>query len=1226
MKIKQLILQGFKSFKDRTVITFDKGITGIVGPNGCGKSNVVDALFWVMGEQSAKHLRGDNMKDVIFSGSQKYAPASFAEVSLVLENEEGKHFHIGQTVANHREIKITRKLYRNSETEYRINDMPCRLKDIQEVFMDTGAGAKSYSIIAQGEIARLVQAKPEERRTMIEEVAGITKFKVRRRESMRKIEQTNENLVRLCDLKNEIEKSLKNLENQAEKAEKAKRLREKIENTELIVTAHKEWDLLLDYKEAKTTIDELKTEVETQTAKKLTLENDLQEERIRRDELTEQVDALQKEYNEMSKEQAKNEGQERYFKSSINDKEKQVNQREKERAELERTIGQRLEKVAGLENEKAELEEKGQETIDFSELEERVSTMKDELEFKESAVDDLKREIAKDEEEFKKADQENFRNQSLMQDLAAQLEDLTKEIEVLEKQYSGVSGQMAGEREEIQTLEKETGDLEVSEKNLQLEVRSLEEEHRNSQKEYLAKEKEWFQSQSRLDGLKQISASLEGVKEGCGAFLKNENDSKGFSLLGTLIRCDEKYTGAVQNLLEEFMDTLVNLDGSLDSFKSWYAGNKEKGIELLECEGGSFAESPETLERFALNGLEGLVPLNEVLSFQDDKAEKLRSFFKGYYLVENFDENLYSKVSQNMKFKAMASYDGKVLVRNVGEGKILSLKGSKDSTQGAVERNNQIVKLTEVCERLEGEVAALESQTESFKERLESKRTEYEEVRNKHQDIRSKYLTKKASLDAKVKGFEGGLQRLDIQKNRKSDVSRRRLELIERDEVLAKRVDEMKGELEDKKGRFEEEYSEYEMQKESYDDLRRELMQKQMEARSMGDKMKAINNRISDFTFQLEKEKERLNSVMGVIEQNKNDINEMDVAAGELRKRIEELVGTLREKERILKETRNELQKLVNGMGQRETEVRNLGKRITDAERKAMELSNKRERYLEEEEVNVRNVFEQYRVDLRLVIGNHLQFTEDDFRELRDVSNMYIMETENGPTTLERRPYEFHVRYDIPECKDRLRRYKSEINQLGDINWQAIEDYQRQKVRFDFLKEQETELRTSLEDLQKAIQQIDEKCRERFKMAFEEVVVRFQKVFPIIFNGGSAKLVLTGDANDPECGVDIVAQPPGKKMQNINLMSGGEKAMTAVSLIFSIFLVKPSPFCLLDEVDAPLDDANVGRFNELLRELCKDSQFILITHNKKTMEMNDILYGVTMQEPGVSTAVSMQLQ
>jgi len=1226
VKIKQLILQGFKSFKDRTVVTFDKGITGIVGPNGCGKSNVVDALFWVMGEQSAKHLRGDNMKDVIFSGSQKYTPASFAEVSLVLENEEGKHFHIGQTVVNHREIKITRKLYRNSETEYRINDMPCRLKDIQEVFMDTGAGAKSYSIIAQGEIARLVQAKPEERRTMIEEVAGITKFKVRRRESMRKIEQTNENLIRLCDLKNEIEKSLKNLENQAEKAEKAKRLKEKIENTELIVTSHKEWDLLRDYKEARTVITELKNEVESLTTKKNTLENSLQEERIRRDELTEQVDAFQKEYNELSKEQAKNEGQERYFKSSSQDKEKQINQRQKERAELEKTITQRLDKVAALEKEKAEIEEKGQEEVDFSELEERVSNLKDELEFKENAVDDLKREISKEEEDYKKIDQENFRNQSLMQDMAGQLEDLTKEIEILEKQYSGVTNQMSGEREEIINLEKETNELGELEKNLQTTVRSLEEDHRNSQKEYLAKEKEWIQTGSRLESLKQISASLEGVKEGCGAFLSDATNAKGFSLLGSLIRCDEKYTSAVQNLLEEFMDTLVNLEGNFDSFKSWSTTNRDKGIELLECAGGSFEESPETLERFALNGLEGLVALNDVLTFQDEKAEKLRSFFKGYYLVENFDEERYEKVSQNMKFKAIASYDGKILVRNVGEGKILSIKGSKDSAQGTIERNNQIVKLSEIAERLEGEVTALEAQTQTYKETLEQKRSEYEEIRNKHQEVRSNFLTKKASLDAKVKGFEGGLQRLDIQKNRKTEVSRRRLELIERDEVISKRVVEMKGELEDKKGRFEEEYSEYEMQKESYDDLRRELLQKQMEAKSLGDKMKAANNRISDFTFQLEKEKERLASVNTIIEQHTNDINEMDVAAGELRKRIDELVTTLKEKDRILKETRHELQKLVNGMGQRETEARNLGKRITESERKGMELTNKRERYLEEEEVNVRNIFEIYRVDLRLVIGNHLQFTEEDFRELRDVTNMYQMETENGPVTLERRPYEFSVRYDIPDCKDRLRRYKSDIVQLGDINWQAIEDFKRQKLRFDFLKEQETELRTSLEDLQKAITQIDEKCKERFKVAFEEVVVRFQKVFPIIFNGGSAKLVLTGDVNDPECGVDIVAQPPGKKMQNINLMSGGEKAMTAVSLIFSIFLVKPSPFCLLDEVDAPLDDANVGRFNELLRELCKDSQFILITHNKKTMEMNDILYGVTMQEPGVSTAVSMQLQ
>lgn len=280
-----------------------------------------------------------------------------------------------------------------------------------------------------------------------------------------------------------------------------------------------------------------------------------------------------------------------------------------------------------------------------------------------------------------------------------------------------------------------------------------------------------------------------------------------------------------------------------------------------------------------------------------------------------------------------------------------------------------------------------------------------------------------------------------------------------------------------------------------------------------------------------------------------------------------------------------------------------------------------------DEEQVVRNTFEKYHINLRKELGRFLEYTEDEFNELNDISNLFTMETENGSEEIIELPYEFNRRYgqDLKECELKYRQYSQQLNRIGEINWQAIEEYDRQKLRYDFLRQQEVELKQSLEDLELAISHIDEKSKIRFKTAFEEVSSRFQRVFPIIFGGGNALLKITGDINDAECGVDIIAQPPGKKMQNINLMSGGEKALTAVSLIFSIFLVKPSPFCLLDEVDAPLDDANVGRFNELLREMSYDSQFILITHNKKTMELNDTLYGVTMQEPGVSKAISVQL-
>jgi len=329
-----------------------------------------------------------------------------------------------------------------------------------------------------------------------------------------------------------------------------------------------------------------------------------------------------------------------------------------------------------------------------------------------------------------------------------------------------------------------------------------------------------------------------------------------------------------------------------------------------------------------------------------------------------------------------------------------------------------------------------------------------------------------------------------------------------------------------------------------------------------------------------------------------------------------------------LKELKEELHILQGQMEGRESEVRKLSTKLHGTEKKLVELQVKLSTFIEQEEQVTRDTFEKYRIDLRQVIGTYLEWDDSEYRVLNEISAMFMGETEDGLKLIEVNPYEFNRRYgkDLAECSSKLTSFRVELDQLGEINWQAIEEYDRQKQRYDFLKVQENQLKISLQDLKNTIEHINKKSKKRFKWAFEEIDARFKKVFPIVFGGGMAELKIHGDIDDPECGVDIIARPPGKKMQNINLMSGGEKALTAVALIFSIFLIRPSPFCLLNKINTPLDDTNIGRFNQLLKEISKDTQFILITHNKKTMELNDTLYGVTMQEPGISKAVSVQLQ
>lgn len=1225
MKLKRLVLQGFKSFKDRQIVNFDDGITGIVGPNGCGKSNIVDALFWIMGEQSAKHLRGKTMKDLIFAGSSKYKPASFAEVSLVLENDTGKHIHIGNKVSSPSEIQLTRKLYRNGDTEYRINNMPARLRDIQEVFMDTGAGAKSYSIIAQGEINKLVQAKPEERRSMIEDVAGVTKFKLRKRESLKKIEQTESNLNRLSDLQTEIEKNLKSLQKQAEKAERARSLKEKVQRNETVVNAHKVFDHLKDLRAGKTELNEKVIEIETWSTRKNSLEISLEEERFKKEEEAEKLEMISQERNEVSNKLAAAEERLNALCKSLSDKEQHIETREKEVSELEEELSNRNERLTNLDSQLSELNARNDESSDFEAIEEKVETLKEELELKSSQVSDLKEEIESEKNELAKLDQTVFQNNSKLEEYAANLQDITEEVEALESQYSGVSGEIADERDAVNTSEVSSHDLMTKDSGLRAQIEDMSSRNKELEAELRVVSKETITTESRLTSLKEVNASLEGVKDGASAFLK-ETENDAFQLLGNLIQCEGKYTKAVQNLIADFMDTLVASTDDLDAFYSWCSGNKEKAVDFLVANKSGELVSEETLERIQLAFGSDVKRLSDVLTMPEEFKTRLIPFFEGYYLVETLETEKFANVSTSVNFKAIASVSGEMTIKNVGEGKLLSMAGSHEGN-GIVERNNKIVELESNLISLTERLEKLENEALSSTEQLDAKREEHEDIRTQLADSKADYASKKSALESKLANFETGYTRLDILKNRKTEISKSRLDLLESEESLGSKHSDLKDSVEDKTSLFEEISDEYETFKATYEEERETFLEKQVEAKSFQNRLETMTAQIEDVQGQIERQDSRINSNKELIEKFSEEMTALGEEIEALEAANHETADTLSDKDDVLSMMKDAFSQLLLAMQEREDEVKELSKKINKNDKEISEMEMKISQAITDEEEITRNIFEKYRIDLRDSIGRFLEYEPADFENLNDTRSMYFIETENGTAELDKEDYEFTRRYgqDLKDCSHKFKQYKMEYNRLGEINWQAIEDYDRQKLRFEFLRTQEEELRKSLEDLEVAISHIDEKSKQRFKVAFEEVNARFTKVFPIIFGGGEARLEVTGDLDHIDCGVDIIAKPPGKKMQNINLMSGGEKAMTAVSLIFSIFLVKPSPFCLLDEVDAPLDDANVGRFNELLREMSNESQFILITHNKKTMELNDTLYGVTMQEPGVSKAVSVQL-
>ncbi len=1224
MRLNRLIIQGFKSFKDKTVIIFDQGITGIVGPNGCGKSNIVDALFWVMGEQSAKHLRGTNMKDLIFAGSSKYAPASFAEVTLVLDNVNGKHIHINGAVAKPAEIHLTRKLYRNGETEYRINNEPARLKDIHEVFMDTGAGAKSYSIIAQGEINKLVQAKPEERRVMIEEVAGITKFKLRKRESLKKIEQTQSNLVRLEDLQNEIYKNLKNLERQAEKAEKAKTLRERIRKYELIVESHREHDYLQDYVNAHGMLEARTVEHENLTLRKSQLDLLLEDDKIQKTDLVERIDVAQDDYNEHSRELAAAEERVKYLKKSLLEKEKLIERARRENEELSMDVEKRTERLEVLETQLADLESHNYEELDFSSLEEKVEILKGQLFDLEEDLAEKRRAHAGAKDKLQSLDNEVFKNSSKLEEYSRLLQDLTAEIETLEKSTSNFTDDLLKDRTTVKTSGAKVELLRAELPAMREALDATAAELKASDIRFRELSRDTIQLESKRNSLIEINNSAEGRRSGAVKLVQQVADGT-LEVLGKLVECDAEYAVAVEQMIGESLDVVLSTAGR-DAFAALTA-EFNATVDVLWPQESII--SSESITRLETQGCFGMRALGDIVRINNPAYEaKLSKILNGFFVVENLTPELAAKINPEIQFKGLVSKDGKVLIKKVGNSVVYGLRAdSASGAEGIVQRNNLIQDLGVELDQKQAELAVLETTIMQLETDLAERRELLEEKNREFNEVNTLHAATKAALESKEANQSSNSSRLQILLNRKSESSKSRLDLLESDEKLVAAKEELELSVREFASETAELESRHQELKVSFENERDDMMELKVKAQSYQQQLSSIKSQIDDVNSQIERYREKQQKNLELLETYETEIENVQTEAETVEMSNRDLAEVLSDKESFLNLLKDQIAQILLSMQEKESELKQITARVNKIEKENVELELKTSQIIQEEELLAKDIFERYKIDLRSTLMRHLEITSEKTEGLRDLSTMFQMETEDGPKTIEAHDYEFDKRFpgQLKEAREKFKDYKTEFNRLGEINWQAIEDYDRQKLRYDFLKAQEEELKKSLTDLQTAIAHIDEKSKARFREAFTEVNERFSKVFPIIFGGGEAKLEVSGDLDSIECGVDIIAKPPGKKMQSITLMSGGEKAMTAVSLIFSIFLVKPSPFCLLDEVDAPLDDANVGRFNELLREMSSESQFILITHNKKTMELNDTLYGVTMQEPGVSKAVSVQL-
>ncbi|MCM0082673.1 chromosome segregation protein SMC [Geomonas sp. Red32] len=1175
MKIKRLEIQGFKSFQDKVSLDFNQNITGVVGPNGCGKSNVCDAIRWVMGEQSAKNLRGKAMEDIIFNGTEFRKPLGMAEVSLFFSTEDGR---VPAKYLNFAEIQVTRRLYRNGDSEYLLNKTPCRLLDIAELFMDTGIGARAYSIIEQGKIGMILHAKPEERRFLIEEAAGVTKFKARKVVALKKIEATKQNLLRIGDIISEIKRQMNALQRQAKKAEKFRELRQELREIELLFAA-KGYGVV--DKERRTLEKEIaELEVKGSRLSALLQEGELtiEEKKVRLLETEKELAAAQEDIFK--------------WKSELQGGENRLDFQRRELANLDRQGERFQEELQGLKDQlaQAELELSTLLQQRGSYLEE-VSRESESLEAREALLDEMAASeggVSRELEEARRALftvlSESAQANNQHQAAAKRLSSIAERLQASSRERVLLGERLMEAAAKADTLKDEAAKLTTRKSEAQEEltvVTAREAELKQAQEagdKLLQQRRDQLSAAaSRLKSLQELEAQFAGYGQGVRNLLTAEAfHGTSFTMLADALEVDEECEVALESVLGERLQYLLtpSADVALEAVAHL------KGSSGGRC---SFVTAAPWCH---LNGdkPKGATPLTDRVQVPADLASLVIPLISGAYLVTDLAQAV--TLSAAFPTCTFVTLEGDL----AHTGGIVQGGSSESAQQGIIHKKREIKTLGAEVERLTGEV-------QDLTDAREKRRTEMADAEIERGELRQQLHR----LEMKI---------LDTQKDLQSAGAEcRRIE----ENAAVREMEE--DQLSEEQSLVSRELAQADTKKSQADEQKRGI-----EVR-----VEELQRRLEGARFEMEEARELVTSLKVRVAA----LKEKGESAQRAHQRVEGLCADLRNRiasrSKELEGAGTDRVRLVETIKQGEVELEKIIARQIESEQALAKIKDRYEGESEtvrEEEMRVKVVRgdvasvrdELSAKNLKLSeAGMRLAHLEETLRE------KYRMEVAEALATYA--PME----WDEAEKGSRQAELQKAVDEMGEVNLMAIEEFKQMEERFNFLSEQRDDLEESMGALQKAIQKINRTTRRRFLETFNLVNEKFQTVFPRLFCGGQAELRLTDEEDLLTTGLDIIVQPPGKKLQNVSLLSGGEKALTAVALIFSIFLIKPSPFCLLDEVDAPLDDANIGRFNDMVREMSATSQFIIITHNRATMAVADTLYGVTMEEPGVSKLVSVRL-
>ena len=1182
MYLKRLEMQGFKSFADKTILEFMPGITTVIGPNGSGKSNISDAIRWVLGEQSMKSLRGAKSEDVIFAGTQNRKSLGFAEASLVFDNSDSK------LPVEYSEVVITRKLYRSGESGYYINKVPCRLKDVLELFMDTGIGKDGYSIIGQGKIDEILSNKSEDRRHIFEEAAGVVKYRVRKAEAEKKLEHTKLNLLRINDILTEIEANIEPLKLQSEKAKKFLDLREELKGIEVGLFIYN--------------INSYKEKLEKVVEDEEILQNDNKQATSKLEEITnlkeslkQEIDSITNEIESMQNIGFESEKQIEKINSEINVSKERISNNKTNFTRFDNEIEEIKNRNKELEEEKnAKLEKK---TNLFSNKEK----FQKELQEKEKELEDLTKKLSSKELEIEEKKKQVETNTDLKYEKTAEISTIEANLENIEKRKKQLGSEMDLSISELDStrltksdLEKSFYDIENKRNEAQKQLDNIVERKDEAEskikkfdEQINALASEYRIKESRLKFLQETEREKEGYIKSVKALLlgcdRDENLKRGsHGVLANIIKAPKEYETAIEMALGAAAQNIVT-DTETDAKKMVeYLRNNNLGrasfLPITSVKG-------KKLDKYNSKGVSGIAGVASDLVKFDKKYEQIVLNLLGRtVIVDDMDSAIKLSKQNNYSFR------------------IVTLKGDLINPSGAITggsvapktvniigRAREIEELKKELEKLKNNIDKLEKQKEEYVSSSEDVLEEINALEKNLQDIDIVYATDKQKIlavEENISKLEARLEKLKTEKVELENQKQENIQNKEKEENSIKQIIEENAKLTE----VIEQFANLNKDNQRYiDDLNMDVTNLKISVSSFDESEASIDEMV-----------ERINQD---ITNNNNSIE-----------------NKLKQKKEIDKENL-ELEEKISSLKE---QIESINLSVSNSSLKVTQLKQKRT----EQNESLTKQESEFTSQIEILDGLKEQLLKIDMKktkleqDIESVVSKLWEEYELTPNNVTN----YTKPDNVSETTKRVNSLRNKIKDLGSINIDSIEEYNNTKQRYDFMCEQRLDLEDGITKLKKVISDMTNTMKEQFAKQFKVINANFGEVFKELFGGGKAELILTDEENILECGIDINVQPPGKKLQNMTLLSGGEKAFTAIALLFAILKINPSPFCVLDEIEAALDDVNVYRYAEYLKKYTQHTQFLVITHRKGTMEAADTVYGITMEENGISKLLSMKLK